>query len=515
VVFHWRVARTLHLPTPVPAKRPTVPIGSLYCRYCWYQEYPSAWALRLFYGVVFILESSVTVTPTVSVSPTVPCFSAMPLPRAPSRVEPIPFPVFGMSWFANPGDGTSIVAYCGGGGSARTGVHNAIVIQDGDAPPTQISTGDQVGVALHVYQNPVTGGLFLVVGLGSQVQRFRLPQGTLSGTIDVGEPVNAIAVHAMAETLAVGCDSGTIKVYAVSDDLFGEDCTTLHELQGHDKTVCALDFATRGNRIVSSAKDGTARIWQDGHCVAVLTCSVQSLPDSSPSPNTTKTPQVLVRGCAFGDLDGRVLVTVASARRGNAYLTQWYQTESSTPDDAPDFAVADRTVCSAVPISAMSMSQDASLLALGSVDGSIILWNVPDWKQCKKFVELHGLPVTCIAARPYPVPLQGEEDDGVEIHARSASADSQLGCLTMQRRAPRKRSNRSGGSNDGLGFFGWVDRTIKLGLFLWVLSPVYREALNKCAPTFRETGVWATGQCIMDDVLIAPSRRSGVQVPPY
>lgn len=282
----------------------------------------------------------------------------MPKPRPPSRIEPLSFPVFGISWFVNPGDGTSIVAYCGGGGSARTGVHNSVVVLEGGAQPRQIPTGDQVGVALHIYQNPLTGKIWLIVALGNQVKRYALPSCQEAGTVEVRDkdPCNAVAVDAMAEHLAVGCESGVIKVYEMSDDVF-DNSGDLFTLQGHDKTVCALNFSARGQRLVSSAKDGTACIWKDGNRIGGLRCTVGDAPP--PPPNNAARParpaQVLVRGCAFGDLDGKVIYTVASGRRGDAYLARWIET------DQRKFACESKDVCSSTPISAMNLADLQSL----------------------------------------------------------------------------------------------------------------------------------------------------------
>ena len=61
------------------------------------------------------------------------------------------------------GNGLSLVAYCGGGGSAKTGVNNAILVRAPDGDTRRIDTGDDVGVALKIVQNPQTGMIFLMV----------------------------------------------------------------------------------------------------------------------------------------------------------------------------------------------------------------------------------------------------------------------------------------------------------------------------------------------------------------
>lgn len=449
----------------------------------------------------------------------------MPPPRPPSCIEPLTFPVFGMSWFGDPSDGRSLLAMAGGGGSAATGVLNSIVVQDGSKPPIKISTGAQIGVALHVYKNPISNALWLVVALGTGVQRYTMPDGRDAGCLVViandstdnpyddnnkdekkkkgpSDMCNSLTVNAMADRLAVGCDSGLIKVYGTSDDRPFSDAP-LYLCQGHSKAVCALQFSLRQGLLLSSAKDGTVRVWKESRSVSELQCDC-----TDPTSPRNNTGQTLVRGCAFLDIKGLCAVTVASKRRGKAFLSQWVR-----QPQAPSYELAMRTVCSPCPISAMSLSQDGELLTLGSVDGSIILWSIPEWRALKTFPEVHDLPVTCIAARPFPVPLQGEEETGVAIHARSASADSKMGLLTLQRRAPKRNGNDSGKRGVSIGL--WIHKFIQTGALVLILWPIGRDAMDKCSDPWKAKNLGALQKCFVQDVLIAPSERPGISIPPY
>ena len=55
-----------------------------------------------------------------------------PKTHPPSKVDSLTFPVFGLTWCGTPSspknDGCSLIAYCGGGGSSKTGVLNKIVV---------------------------------------------------------------------------------------------------------------------------------------------------------------------------------------------------------------------------------------------------------------------------------------------------------------------------------------------------------------------------------------------------
>lgn len=419
----------------------------------------------------------------------------MPRPKPPSRIDTVATPLFGICWFGDPGDGTDIVAHCGGGGSAATGVKNIATVKiAGKEEDLIISTGDQIGVALSVVRNPLSGKINLYIALGNKVKSYSLPDGKEVGELDVGDSVNAISLNSMTDRIAVGTEQGAVKVYSIDGDKMQDD--SVHTMLGHSKAVCSVAWSPRGNLLVSSAKDGTARVWKDGEAFAELKCSI--VDPRGPPPK--RIGQILVRGCAFGDLEGKVIYTVASGRRGKAFLSAWELR-------GEQFECAVRTECSPNPVSAMNLSGDAGLLVLGATDGTVILWGVERWKPMKKFQEVHDLPVTCIAARPFPVPLRGDEDD-VRMHALSASADSQLAWLTLESKSKgRKGSQRS--------FKSTVNMLLRTAMISGMCYPLAHEMWNKCEDEWVSHGFGKTFQCIRDDVLIANDSRPGILVPPY
>lgn len=420
----------------------------------------------------------------------------MPRPRPPSRVDAVALPLFGISWFGDPGDGTSIVAHCGGGGSAATGIRNCITVSIAGQPDDlQISTGDEAGVAISVVKNPLTNQLRLIVALLHEVRMYSLPTAELLDRVNLGDNINAIALNSMTDKVAVGCESGTVKIFPIQNDKFQE--LPEYTLEGHTQAICGISFSPRGDRLVSSAKDGTARVWQGEECLGVLECSI--LDPRAPPPKRQQ--QVLVRGCVFGDLEGNLIYTVASGRRFKAFISRWGLVNGQ-------YNCLERTECSPCPISAVSLSGDAAMMALGAVDGSIILWGTERWKPIKKFPEVHDFPVTCIAARPYPVPLRHDELNNVQMHAISASADSQLAWLTLSRKSSKREPSN-------MTFKGTVDAIFKMAILCWMLYPVANEIRDKCESDYHQTGVTKAWECIRYDVLLAPTTRPGIAVPPY
>jgi len=421
------------------------------------------------------------------------------------------------------------LAYCGGGGSAATGVKNRLYIEiagnrpeeekkeeqpqggPSDDEPIIVETGDQLGVAISIAKNPLTNKITLFCALGTTVNVYSLPEARLEQKLSVGATVHAIGVNAMANTIALGCENGSIKVYEFERDYRFKElpayvCDEGPDT-GHTKPICSVAFAPRSeNRIVSSSKDGTARVWNKDECIGVLKCSIKDPRGAPPPPNRRNRIQtVMVRGCAFGDLEGKLVYTVASGKRGKAFLSKWAFDEKEK-----QYQCFERTVCSDHPISAMSMSADATSFALGNADGTIYLWNIPKWKVAKQFPSVHEFPVTCIAARPYDLPLKGEDESGIRFNAFSASADAQLARLTTQRKVPKSAADKN---SAGFPMAEYLNKLARWAFLLWVLSPVGRDIMDQCGGGIGEFG--AMLKCVRDNVIIAPSSRPGIGVPPH
>lgn len=460
--------------------------------------------------------------------------------KPPSRVEVVGFPIFSMSWYGDPGKGTSIVAYSGGGGSARTGVKNCIAVQVDDNPePIQLSTGTKLGAVVYTYGNPLTGQIWMLVAfslgklsMGSEVVRYSLPDCTPRGVLKVESACNAVAVNAIADRVALGCEDGTVRVYELNDSVFAgteeDDLTPLPPLfvcHKHTEAVCAVSFSSRGNKLLSSAKDGTACVWQasEGMFLCQVQCVVDEQKTASSSRQNTRrnqpnaagkkpasSPQVLVRGCAFGDVEGNLFYTVASAKRGAAFLARFQQDPKQQTH--AEYRLVDRIVCSSCPVSAMALSLDGGLLVLGSVDGNVMLWSTSTWQPLKIFREVHGLPLTSVAPRPYRTELRGE-DDGIQIHARTGSADGTLGCLTLMDRVPGHSSITSIVGADEGGLLQFIHRAIIWLLVMVIVLPIFIDAREKC--DLQHTAIPNAWRCFLDDVLIAPKWKPGIASPPY
>jgi WD40 repeat protein len=557
----------------------------------------------------------------------------MPPLRPPSWIDPLRVPVFGMAWHTllqascPPVDDRDhpllsprhIIAYSGGGGSARTGVHNHVVVQifmnnsNLVMDEFSISTGDKVGIAVRLYQeednddNGMSPSLYLLVSLGDEILQYEIllsPENSvgkggtatatavvlLCGRLDIPnfdqagnslkDMCNAMAVHhppvlnntsgqqsrpRRQRLLALGCESGLIRLYTIDNNSTSTSTSTIittftpfNLCQGHVQAVCAVHFANNNTinnhiRFVSSAKDGTARVWKiQGTIVrseATLTCDCtdpnaaqqkeqeaenkrkNKSNNNRPPPNNP----IMVRGCAFAGDNDEIIITVASPRRGAAFLSAW-----QCRDGSGVYALAIRTLISPVPVSAMATTTSSSLssknatttthVALGTTDGTILLWNVNAWKLSRRYDTVHELPVTCIVIRPHFETIDGDATVVTTVHARSASADGKLANLSLQTTLPvQMRPARLSRPTDTLRRLALFHRFLVTIMIAYIISPIlfdlYDSGVGPCRPenllvqqqrlpvgnnpsvSFQDKW-WDVTTCIVEDVLWTPGHQT-------
>jgi WD40 repeat protein len=322
------------------------------------------------------------------------------------------------------------------------------------------------------------------------------------GELDVGETCEHLAVSPNADQFAIGTGSdGGFKVFSMKENDF-DNAKLVYVCQKHTKELTSLAFAPKGDMLVSAARDGTCLIWKDGKVLGTIECTV---PDP-PAGKKTRPQPVLVRGCAFGNLDGDLVVTLHSTKRSEAYLSLWKR----NPDNS--FECLEKSPCSKFPATALSVSMDKKLVALGDAEGTVSLWDKVEWKLIKKFDGVHGLPVSCLAARPLAHPFI---DEDVPMHIRTGSLDCLAGSLSIFAKDPPKPRGLDSGKR---GFYSWlffyIYWTLTAMLLLMALYSMYPHATTICSDVNDRHGAGAAARCIFEEVLWISPQQLEIALPP-
>jgi hypothetical protein len=177
-----------------------------------------------------------------------------------------------------------------------------------------------------------------------------------------------------------------------------------------------------------------------------------------------------------------------------------------------DFEETMRKQVSKYPVSAMSLSGDYSTLALGDTDGSITLLSTEKFKKIKFWECAHDLPVTCIAARPLPVPLAGEELTGVAVDAISASADNKICHVTKQRKStlkPKRKEKKNAKMRLGAFYPIYV-------ILFAIMVYAAKVSFDVCHGEFvGMDDIVGVTQCVLHTVLWTASDRPGIAFVPH
>lgn len=520
----------------------------------------------------------------------------------PNQLQFVSFPIFALSWYATPTppsdpNAFTVLSYCGGGGSAKTGISNSVQViittpstttaatttidandanedKSGNTRIVEIDTGEEIGLSVALHQPLNQNIIWVLLGIGSEVWLYEVPihlttpstdddddapqkEFTLLTKVSLKEKgvvnevdgtqqqqeqqqrydANSVAFNPMGNGIVVGCENGKVCIYNIVTKTSPSTVTFQKyvELSGHEKAICTTKFHPKNpNIVLSSAKDGTCRVWDipNKHCIDTMICKIY--PSDGPAPKKLpKVGQVLVRGCAFGDLNGQIIYTIQSGRKGAAYLSVWrvvqrvidespnqQQTTPGAPPSSPQrktviqFQEQARKSISPHPVSAMSLSGDFSTLVIGNTDGTVKLLSTDTFKELKRWDTLHDLPVTCIAARPLPMEFPGEDLTGVMVDAISASADNKMAFLTKQRKStliPPKKA-RPGGKRVSHGLFYYL---VNLCIFV-IIAYVAALSYQVCVVELTDvSGLELGAECIWNTILWAPSDRPGISSVPF
>ncbi|MFS7982965.1 putative transcription factor WD40-like family [Helianthus anomalus] len=284
------------------------------------------------------------------------------------------------------GNRPNYVIFAGGGGEGRSGIPNALVISLfdsasnslSDEPVEKLETGDDLPYRMAVHP----GGEGVICSLPNSCRLFEWDTITSDNTIelslkpsekvfdkleDIGQQL-AVTFSQDGSLLAVGGEDGTLRVFKWPSMALILDAPKAHT------SVKNLDFSPDGKYLVSVGS-GPGRVWDISSSIAKASLSKEN--------------DEVFGFCKFslnGESDPFLYATAMRDRGGSIVkwnTTTWKRISSK-------HVVRD-------PISAFSVSNNGKLLAIGTIEGDVLILNSSSMKVQTVIKKAHLGVVTSLA----------------------------------------------------------------------------------------------------------------------
>ena len=367
----------------------------------------------------------------------------------------------------------------GGGGSAKSGVGNQVIVSIVETRPTGVqaeerltySTGEQLATSVDLSVTrrllalSVDAGCLILGCVAGDAPGSRhlvrlcftetdfpatpATAKTAPGGRDEPPPrgcQNVARFSPVQEDIVVtGGDDGTLRMWQVTvpnltaveqRDAFDEGAeqpefvlAQVLQMRAHTGPIKDVSFHPSGRLVATSSSDGTCRIWslESGK-------TLQILPADSAGGLT-------YRSIRFSARRSDLLFTlqVPTGRHGSSQIVVWRNEAGPDALDSKKWGLARAVAACDCRGTAFSVSSDGRYLAVGDVKGTISLYDQQTLELHKRIPEVHALAVTGLTFAPAQTPeaaAQPETDEMVvrplsHSHVVSSSADRTIAMVPL------------------------------------------------------------------------------------
>jgi WD40 repeat protein len=246
-------------------------------------------------------------------------------------------------------------------------------------------------LCLYLWLSLFICGFILAAGLPAAAQGSNGAPELVLNIDHVGE-ITAVAVAPDSRTIASGSRDRSVKLWdAASGKL-------LRTLSGHRDAVLSVTFAANGATLYSGSRDGTVRAWEvaNGRLVGTFNAG----PPLTAGGSVNAIAALPVKGA-----DGIATLLMARAV-GPANVVQLGRVGGAPGEAIPPLAGHLKTV------RVLGFSPDGKLLASGSDDGAVKLWDAEDG-SLQRTLKGYAMPVTTIAFSADSTQMLTGSEDGI------------------------------------------------------------------------------------------------------